>query len=258
MTRSTTGRDDYVHVIDLFAQITALPDDDPERKQLRTQIIEACLPVAEHIARRYRGRGQPHEDLVQVASVGLINAVDRFDLEKGKDFLSFAVPTMTGEVRRHFRDHGWDIRVPRSLQESYLALKKARTSLTQTLGHEPTVPELADYLHVERRDIDQTVAAGDSYYSTPLDAATSTDGIPLGDTLGDDDAALETIDNHETLRPALLALPERERAIVHYRFFDELTQSEIAAKFGLSQMHVSRLLAQSLTTWRTKLDGRPA
>lgn len=257
MTRSATIQDNYAHVIDLFAQITALPDEDPERQQLRTKIIEECLPVAEHIARRYRGRGQPHEDLVQVARVGLVNAVDRFDLATGKDFLSFAVPTMMGEVRRHFRDHGWAIHVPRSLQENYLALKKVRPSLTQTLGREPTVPELAAYLQVEPGDIAQIAAAGNSYYSTPLDTATSTDGMPLGDTLGDYDAALETIDNHETLRPALLALPERQRAVVLYRFFGELTQSEIAEKLGISQMHVSRLLAQSLTTLRSELGARP-
>lgn len=257
MTPSATGRDNYARVIDLFARIASLPDDAPERKQLRRQIIETCLPVAEHIARRYRGRGQPHEDLVQVARVGLVNAVDRFDLATGKDFLSFAVPTMMGEVRRHFRDHGWSIHVPRSLQENYLALKKVRPSLRQTFGREPTVPELAAYLQVKPGDIAQIVAAGDSYYSTPLDAATSTDGMPIGDTLGDYDAALETIDNHETLRPALLSLPERERTIVLYRFFGELTQSEIAEKFGLSQMHVSRLLAQSLTTLRTELGVRP-
>jgi RNA polymerase sigma-B factor len=258
MTRLATVRDNYAQVIDLFARIASLPDEDPEREQLRTQIIEECLPVAEHIARRYRGRGQPHEDLVQVARVGLVNAVDRFDLETGKDFLSFAVPTMMGEVRRHFRDHGWAIRVPRSLQENYLAFKKARSSLPQILGHEPTVPELAAYLQVEPGDIAQIAAAGDSYYSTPLDTATSTDGMPIVDTVGDYDAALETIDSHETLRPALLALPERQRAVVLYRFFGELTQSEIAEKFGISQMHVSRLLAQSLTTLRAELGARSA
>ncbi|WP_308262069.1 SigB/SigF/SigG family RNA polymerase sigma factor [Rhodococcus erythropolis] len=253
MTPSGAGRDDYTHVVGLFAQIEAFPDDAPERARLRTQIIEECLPVAKNIAHRYSGRGQSHEDLVQVASLGLVNAVNRFDLAKGQDFLSFAVPTMMGEVRKHFRDRGWDVRVPRSLQENYLALKKARSSLTQSLGREPTVPELAAHLEVEPGDIAQIVAAGDSYQSTSLDAATSTDGLPLGDTLGDYDAALDEVDNHETLRPALLALPERERAIVLYRFFGGLTQSEIAEKVGLSQMHVSRLLTQSLKTLRAEL-----
>jgi RNA polymerase sigma-B factor len=258
MTRSATVRDNYAQANALFARIAALPDEDPELRQVRRQIIEECLPVAEHIAYRYGGRGQPHEDLVQVARVGLVNAVDRFDLGKGKDFVSFAVPTMMGEVRRHFRDHGWAIHLPRSLQEDYLALKKVRPSLTQALGREPTIPELAAHLKVEPGHIAEIAAAGNSYYSTPLDAATSTDGRPLGDTVGDYDAALETIDDHETLRPALLALPERQRAVVLYRFFGELTQSEIAEKIGISQMHVSRLLAQSLTTLRAELGSLAA
>ncbi len=122
-----TGREvnEYAQVTDLFQRLAEMPADLPDYEQLRTNIIETCLPLAHHIARRYRGRGQTHEDLVQVASVGLVNAVNRFDLTKGKDFLSFAVPTMMGEVRKHFRDRGWDVRVPRSLQENYLALKKS-------------------------------------------------------------------------------------------------------------------------------------
>ncbi|MFF9214802.1 SigB/SigF/SigG family RNA polymerase sigma factor, partial [Streptomyces sp. NPDC014791] len=212
-----------------------------------------CLPLADHIARRYRGRGQSHEDLVQVASLGLVNAVNRFDLAKGKDFLSFAVPTMMGEVRRHFRDRGWDVRVPRSLQENYLSLKRSRATLTQTLGREPTIPELAADLGVEPADIVNIAAAGDSYHSASLDAVTAPDGASIGDTLGEYDAALDGIDNHETLRPALLALPERERTILVYRFFGELTQSEIAEKVGLSQMHVSRLLSRSLESLRREI-----
>ncbi len=253
MSPSKSGHDDYSHVVTLFAKINALPDDDPERRRLQARIVEECLPVAKNIAHRYSGRGQSHEDLVQVASLGLVNAVNRFDLDKGRDFLSFAVPTMLGEVRKHFRDRGWDVRVPRSLQENYLALKTARSSLTQTLGREPTVPELAGHLAVEPDDIAQIVAAGDSYQSASLDAVTSPDGTALGDTLGDYDAALDGVDNHETLRPALLSLSERERAIILYRFFGGLTQSEIAEKVGLSQMHVSRLLAQSLKLLRTEL-----
>ncbi|MCY4671376.1 MAG: sigma-70 family RNA polymerase sigma factor, partial [Rhodococcus sp.] len=143
MTSPAREVNEYSQVTDLFVRLVAVPADVPDCERLRTEIIETCLPLAHHIARRYRGRGQTHEDLVQVASVGLVNAVNRFDLAKGQDFLSFAVPTMMGEVRKHFRDRGWDVRVPRSLQENYLALKKAQASLTQTLGREPTVPELA-------------------------------------------------------------------------------------------------------------------
>jgi RNA polymerase sigma-B factor len=249
MTARTTDAE-YSHLTDLFEQLASAPQDGAGRERVRAQIVESCLPIAHHIAARYRGRGQSHEELVQVASVGLVCAVNRFDLEKGRDFLAFAVPTMMGEVRKHFRDRGWDVRVPRSLQENYLALKKAQSSLTQRLGREPTVPELAAELAVDPADIGEIAAAGDSYHAASLDATTVDDGRSLADTLGDFDAALDGIDNRETLRPALLALPERERLIVVYRFFGQLTQAEIAAKVGLSQMHVSRLLTRSLETLR--------
>lgn len=255
MTSAQKDGNDYAHLTTMFAEMAALSEGDPDRERVRTQIIETCLPIAEHIAARYRGRGQSHEDLLQVASLGLVGAVNRFDLDKGKDFLAFAVPTMMGEVRKHFRDKGWGVRVPRSLQENYLALKKARPSLTQSLGREPTMPELAAEIGVEPSEIGQIVAAGDSYHSTSLDVETFKDGVLIGDTLGDYDGALEGVDNHETLRPALLALPERERTILLYRFFGELTQSEIAEKVGLSQMHVSRLLTQSLKALRRELGN---
>lgn len=245
----------YTHLTDLFAEMTALADGEPERERLRTQIIESSLPIADNIAARYRGRGQSHEDLVQVARLGLVNAVDRFDLGKGRDFLSFAVPTMMGEVRRYFRDKGWGVRVPRSLQENYLALSTAHTSLTQSFGREPTTFELAHEIGVELSEVGQIAAAGDSYQAASLEATTVGDGRSIGDTLGDFDAALDGIDNHETLRPALLALPERERIILLYRFFGGLTQAEIAEKVGISQMHVSRLLTQSLKTLRAELGN---
>ncbi len=255
MTPPAREVNEYSQVTDLFQRLAEIPADTPDYEQLRIEIITTCLPLAHHIARRYRGRGQSHEDLVQVASVGLVSAVNRFDLAKGKDFLSFAVPTMMGEVRKHFRDRGWDVRVPRSLQENNLALKKARASLTQTLGREPTVPELAADLGVEPAEIANIAAAGDSYHSASLDVPVSPDGVSIGDTLGDYDAALDGIDNHETLRPALMALPERERVILVYRFFGQLTQAEIADKVGISQMHVSRLLSQSLKALRKELGS---
>ena len=170
----------YTHLTDLFAEMTALADGDPERERLRTQIIESSLPIADNIAARYRGRGQSHEDLVQVARLGLVNAVDRFDLGKGRDFLSFAVPTMMGEVRRYFRDKGWGVRVPRSLQENYLALNKAHTSLTHSFGREPTTFELAHEIGVEPSEVGQIAAAGDSYQAASLEAKTVGDGRSIG------------------------------------------------------------------------------
>lgn len=242
---------EYEQVAVMFEELAAFPVGDARCERVRTQIIETCLPLARHIALRYRGRGQAHEDLVQAASVGLVSAVNRFDLAKGKDFLAFAIPTMMGEVRKHFRDRGWDVRVPRSLQENYLALNKAYSALMQDLGREPTVPELAKELGVEPAEVAEIVAAGDSYHAASLDAVSVGDGRSVADTLGDFDSAIDGVDNHETLRPALLALPERERTIVLYRFFGELTQAEIAEKVGLSQMHVSRLLTQTLEKLRT-------
>ncbi|WP_374700874.1 SigB/SigF/SigG family RNA polymerase sigma factor [Rhodococcus globerulus] len=250
---SARDGNDYAFVTDLFADLAALPGNSPEYSRLRADIIEQCLPIAENIAKRYRGRGQPHDDLVQVARVGLINAVNRFDLAKGADFLSFAVPTIMGEVRKHFRDRSWGVRVPRSLQEQHLALKKAIPSLTQALGREPTIDELADELNVDREEVGTIVAVGDSYRTSSIDAEKDGEGRSLADVLGEHDDAIDAIDNHHTLRPALLALPERQRTILLYRFFGELTQSEIAEKVGLSQMHVSRMLTQSLRTLRTEL-----
>ena len=248
---------EYAQVAGLLEELASLPGDDARCERLRTQIIELCLPLTRHIALRYRGRGQALDDLVQAASVGLVSAVNRFDLAKGKDFLAFAIPTMMGEVRKHFRDRGGDVRVPRSLQENCLALNKARTALTQDLGREPTVPELAKELGVEPAEVAEIVAAGDSYHAASLDAAAVGDGRSIADALGEFDAALDGIDNQETLRPALLALPERERIIVIYRFFGELTQAEIAEKIGVSQMHVSRLLAQSLAKLRASSSFAP-
>ena len=156
---------EYEQVAVMFEELAAFPVGDARCERVRTQIIETCLPLARHIALRYRGRGQAHEDLVQAASVGLVSAVNRFDLAKGKDFLAFAIPTMMGEVRKHFRDRGWDVRVPRSLQENYLALNKAYSALMQDLGREPTVPELAKELGVEPAEVAEIVAAGDSYHA---------------------------------------------------------------------------------------------
>jgi len=248
-------KDQYELAVELFVSMASLPPDDPTREKITNSIIELCLPLATHVARRYQGRGQPFEDLEQVARVGLVQAVQRYDVDKGSDFLSFAVPTVMGEVRKHFRDHGWSVRVPRSLQERHLALNRALTSLSQTLGRAPTVAELAKELDIEPDEVEQGLTAGNSYRTTPLDTASAGDGsgLTLIDTLGQYDEAISRIDNHETLRPALLALPERERTIVVLRFFGHLTQSQIADKVGISQMHVSRILTQTLKQLRTEM-----
>lgn len=254
-TTDVEGENEYDRAVELFTSISSLPDAAPERARVLEKIIELCLPLATHVARRYQGRGQPFDDLQQVARVGLINAVHRFDVEKGTDFLSFAVPTVMGEVRKHFRDHGWAVRVPRSLQERHLALNKALTVLAQDLGRAPTIAELAQDLGITSDEVEQGLAAGNSYQYTPIDTASSgdADGLTLIDTLGQYDAALSRIDNSEALRPALLALPERARTIILLRFFGHLTQSQIADRVGISQMHVSRILSQTLEDLRAQL-----
>lgn len=266
MTRSanegqrSTSRwpNEYDDVIPLFAQHAELTPGSTEHAALRDRLVERCLPLAEHIARRFDGRGADHDDLVQVARVGLVNAVDRFDLERGSDFVSFAVPTIMGEVRRHFRDTGWAVRVPRRLKELHLALGQAIADLSQRLGHAPTVSELAAELGVPAEEVAEGLIAGNAYQTISVDSASSDrpDEVSMVETLGDYDAAMEDVENHETLRPLLAALPERERTVVMLRFFANMTQTQIAEHVGVSQMHVSRLLTKTLAQLREKLDDR--
>ncbi|NLG54509.1 MAG: SigB/SigF/SigG family RNA polymerase sigma factor [Rhodococcus sp.] len=256
----TTSRwpDEYQDVKPLFAQRDRLEPGSAERSALRDRLVERCLPLAEHIARRFDGRGEAHDDLVQVARVGLVNAVDRFDVERGSDFVSFAVPTIMGEVRRHFRDTGWAVRVPRRLKELHLALGQAIADLSQRLGHAPTVAELAAELGLPAEEVAEGLIAGNAYQTISVEGSNSDrpDEISMVETLGDYDSAMEDVENHETLRPLLAALPERERTVLMLRFFANMTQTQIAEQVGISQMHVSRLLTKTLAQLRDKL-GEP-
>jgi RNA polymerase sigma-B factor len=237
----------------VLAEMAALDPDDPRRQQLRDELVTMHLPLVHHLARRFRDRGESHDDLVQVGTIGLIKAVDRFDTERGFEFSTYATPTVIGEIKRHFRDKGWSVRVPRRLQELRLAIGKATAELSQSQGRSPTVRELADHLGLTEDEVLEGLDAAQSYSTISLDG---TGGDPesgpqaLVDTLGTDDEALEHVEYRETLRPLLAALPERERRIVMLRFFHNKTQSEIAEDVGVSQMHVSRLLAKSLATLR--------
>ncbi|MGW6375207.1 SigB/SigF/SigG family RNA polymerase sigma factor [Rhodococcus sp. NPDC055112] len=254
--RSGPGSDEYSDVNVRFAALAAMPSDDPARAAAREQIVERCLPLAEHIARRFSGRGEPHEDLVQVARLGLVNAVNRFDHERGTEFVSFAVPTIMGEVRRHFRDAGWALRVPRRTKELHVAVGRVTGALSQQLGRAPTPTEVAAELGVSRDDVDEALLAGSAYQTTSVDApATERPGSPpLAESVGDLDAAFDTIDNREALRPLIAALPERERTVLLLRFFGNLTQTQIAEQVGVSQMHVSRILARTLASLRAAMD----
>ncbi|WP_020668811.1 SigB/SigF/SigG family RNA polymerase sigma factor [Amycolatopsis nigrescens] len=253
---ATASSNEYQHLTPLFEELAALEPDDPERAVLRDRLVTGHLPLAEHIAQRFSGRGVAKEDLVQVATVGLINAVDRFDAGRGSDFLSFAVPTVMGEVRRHFRDTGWLLRVPRRLKELHLSISTASTTLSQRFGRAPTPSELAEHLGLSKDEIYEGLEAGNAYNSTSLDEVLSadSDNLALGDTLGEEDAGLEGVENHEVLQPLVERLPERERQILALRFVHNMTQTQIAERIGVSQMHVSRLLARTLETLRAGLS----
>ncbi|KWX69146.1 RNA polymerase subunit sigma [Mycobacterium sp. NAZ190054] len=231
----------------------ALPPDSAEHARLRDAVIRECLPLADRIARRYDHRGETHDDLVQVARVGLVNAVNRFDPTAGPEFLSFAIPTMMGEVKRYFRDCGWAVNVPRRLKDLYPALAPATAELMQRLGRSPNAAELAAVLEVDRMDVVEalTAAAGFKTRSIDTGAARGEDTPALADRMGGPDPGIGFVDECDALRAQLQSLPPREYRIVIMRFFESLTQTEIAARMGISQMHVSRLLAQSLDRLRT-------
>lgn len=264
MTERESGRSasrsnsEYADVPDMFRQLAGYPADSAEYGRQRDKIVERCLPLAEHIARRFEGRGEARDDLIQVAGVGLVNAVNRFDVDAGSDFVSFAVPTIMGEVRRHFRDNSWSVKVPRRLKELHLRLSSATAELSQRIGRAPTASELAKEVEMSREEVVEGLVAGSSYNTLSIDGTIAggngDDVRAIADTLGGLDAGLAQIENRETLRPLLNALPERERIVLALRFFESMTQTQIAERVGISQMHVSRLLAKSLARLRDQMQ----
>jgi len=244
---------EYAHVTDMFRRLTTLVEGSIEYQRQRDVIVERCLPLADHIARRFSNRGEPLEDLVQVARLGLINAVNRFDADKGAEFVAFAVPTIMGEVRRYFRDHGWSVKVPRRLKELSAQLKKAHEELSQQLCRAPTATEIANHLGIDREEVVQAQVASSAYSTWSSDAPVAGDdgdGRSVSDNFGSLDANMEKVVDIETVRPLLEALPQREQTVLRLRFFENMTQSQIAERLGISQMHVCRLLARSLTKLR--------
>jgi RNA polymerase sigma-B factor len=241
----------------LFTEYAGL-DDGPRRSALRETLVTGYLPLARRLAWKYRDRGVQVEDLFQVASIGLLNAVDRFDPGHGSAFLSFALPTIQGEIRRHFRDRAWSMRVPRGLKDRHLAIAKATSVLSAELNRAPRPSEIAAHLELSLDEVLEGLHAGEAYSSASLDeqlsAAGDAGGHSLADVLGEADARLEMVEYRDALRPLLEALPERERTIVMLRFFGEMTQSQIATEIGVSQMHVSRLLSQILGRFRQQLE----
>jgi RNA polymerase sigma-B factor len=239
----------------LLILLQDLPADGPDRERVRERVIEMHLPLAEYLARRFRNRGEPLDDLAQVANLGLIKSVDGYDASRGATFTSYAIPMIVGELKRHFRDKGWDVRVPRRLQELRLEIGKVTGDLAQELGRSPTVADIAKRLSVTEDDVIAGLDSGHAYRALSLQAPVQgkEPATELGDLLGDLDPDLEHVEDREALRPLIAKLPLREQKIIALRFFGNLTQSQIAAQLGISQMHVSRLLSHSLAQLRQGL-----
>ncbi|WP_420705445.1 RNA polymerase sigma factor SigF [Streptomyces sp. NRRL F-5126] len=238
----------------LFIELRALPDGSAARADLRNRLVRMHLPLVEHLARRFRNRGEPLDDLTQVATIGLIKSVDRFDPDRGVEFSTYATPTVVGEIKRHFRDKGWAVRVPRRLQELRLSLTTATAELSQQHGRSPTVHELAERLGISEEEVLEGLESANAYSTLSLDVPDTDDESPaVADTLGAEDEALEGVEYRESLKPLLEDLPPREKRILLLRFFGNMTQSQIAQEVGISQMHVSRLLARTLAQLRERL-----
>jgi RNA polymerase sigma-B factor len=219
----------------------------------REALVRRFMPLARSLARRYDRSSEPFEDLLQVASVGLLKALDRFDPERGYSFPSFAVPTILGEMRRYFRDCGWSVHVPRGDQERALKVREAQETLTNERGHAPTVNQLAVYLELDVEQVLDALQATQAYESLSLDAPRAggeDEATTLGDAMGHEDDRYELVELDATIVSALQHIPPRQRAMLHMRFVGDLTQTEIAARLGISQMQVSRLLRRSLDQLR--------
>jgi RNA polymerase sigma-B factor len=247
------GPDNREIARNLFDELAELPADSARRQDVRGRLVELHLPLVEYLARRFAGRGEPLDDLIQVGTIGLIKAVDRFDRDRGVEFSTYATPTVVGEIKRHFRDKGWTVRVPRRLQELRAALSGATADLTQALGRAPTVAELAHQLGIGEEEVLEGLESANAYTAVSIEASDGEGGLSVADTLGEYDESLEGVEYRESIKPLLASLPPRERRILMLRFFGNQTQSQIAADLGISQMHVSRLLARTLAQLREQL-----
>lgn len=251
--RDARGRIDGVPEVELFRQFRATGD-----RRLRNVLIEAHRPLAVHLARRFSNRTEPLDDLLQVAQLGLLKAVERFDPDRGVAFSSFATPTILGELKRHFRDATWAVRVSRRAQEMLLEVNAAISDLAQRLGRSPSAAEIASEISITEAEVLDALEAGAAYRTAPI--ATPGEGDPEETDFrmppGIDDVELELADDRNLVRSLLLTLPPRERQIIFLRFFEERTQTEIAEEIGISQMHVSRLLRQSFRTMQREIAAR--
>ncbi|WP_433064547.1 sigma-70 family RNA polymerase sigma factor [Dactylosporangium sp. CS-033363] len=245
-----------VGATELLQRLYSLSPADPRRSRLRDEVITLCLPAARNLARRYAGTGEPAGDLAQVAALGLVKAVDGFDPARGIEFGAYANPTVTGELKRYFRDRTGAVRIPRRLQELRLALNTAREELGSRLGRPPTAEELAVHLGATVAEIGEVERAGHLQRPMSFDApgGPGQDEAGLADLVGGEDPGFELADLRASLPPAIAGLPEREQRIIALRFYGNLSQNEIAARLGVSQMHVSRLLTHALGFLRRRLS----
>jgi RNA polymerase sigma-B factor len=240
--------------VDFVALIEAYRAGD---EHARDQLVARYMPLVRSLAARYSGRGEPQEDLVQVGSIGLLLSIERFDTERGVQFTTYAVPTIVGEIQRHFRDRAWALHVPRRMKELSVRLSRAIETLTAELGRSPTIAELAQTTGAEEDDVVEALQTSEAYSTRSLSQPLGYDGADdetMQDVLGTVDEGFSEVEDNVLVEAGLSALDERERRIVELRFLDGLTQSEIAAKVGISQMHVSRLLRRALVTMRGRLE----
>ncbi|WP_020663305.1 SigB/SigF/SigG family RNA polymerase sigma factor [Amycolatopsis benzoatilytica] len=244
------GGEEPTDVAALFQELTGLPERSARREEIRDRLVREHLELARNLARKFRNRDEAMDDLVQIATVGLIHAVDRYDPAQGTDFLAFAVPTISGELRHHFRDNSWSVRVPRRLKELNATISAAREELTVRLSRAPKPSEIARHLDVPIEDVYEGLRAGQGRYGASLDNLLENSAHTR---FGAPDANLGQAELREALRPMLDSLPERERKIVALRFGSGMSQSDIARRVGVSQMQVSRLLAATLKKLRTGL-----
>jgi RNA polymerase sigma-B factor len=246
---------DRAEVRQLFLEYRGASEGD--RARLREQLVDQYIGLVEFLARRFRNRGEPLEDLVQVGTIGLLKAIERFDLEREVEFSTYATPTIVGELKRHFRDKGWAVRVPRRLQELHLELTKVVSTLGQELRRSPTVAEIATAAGTSEENVLEGLEIAQAYNFTSLDAPIDSHdagSTSFADQLGGEDEQLRNLEYRAALAPEMAKLPERERRILYLRFFRGMTQSEIAERLGISQMHVSRLLNRTLMRLREALE----
>ncbi|MGW4646716.1 SigB/SigF/SigG family RNA polymerase sigma factor [Kitasatospora sp. NPDC004289] len=246
----------------LFARLRELEEGTPEYSYVRATLIELNVSLVRFAVRRFSGSREPLEDIVQAGTVGLIKAIDRFEPERGLEFTTFAVPTIVGEVKRFFRDSTWAVHVPRRLQEARLAVVRGSDELEQRLDRSPTVPELAEHLGLSEEEVLEGIGAAEARTANSLEArlddADAGEGPSLEALLGAEDPRFERVDAVQALKPTIAALPERDRLLLAMRFSEELTQSQIGERLGVSQMHVSRLLARVLGELRAALVADPS